>query len=58
MADTKEHTKSKNIIIRAYEKDIKDLEYICKYREMSKSEMILYLIRREADRQRDIENRF
>ena len=58
MAGTKELNKVNNIMIRASDKDVKDLEYICKYREMSKSEMILYLIRREADRQRDIEMRF
>lgn len=43
--------------VRLTDRDKKDLEYLCKFREMNKSEMVVYLIRREADRLREYESR-
>ena len=57
MAGSREINKVINLNIRISEKDMSDLEYIAKNREMSKSEMVLYLIRREADKVKDFENR-
>lgn len=44
-----------NINIRCTETDMADLEYLCKRREMTKTDMVLYLIRREADKYRDFD---
>lgn len=57
MAGQKEILKVNNINIRCSETDMKDLEYLCRRREMSKTEMILYLIRREADKYRDFDQK-
>lgn len=53
MAGAKDFNKINNLHIRISDSDIIDLEYICRERDMTKSEMIVYLIRREADKVRD-----
>ena len=56
MPDNKQ-VKVNSFQVRLTDRDKKDLDYLCKYREMNKSEMVVYLIRREADKLRDYENR-
>lgn len=56
MAGDRDIHKVTNLNIRISERDMADLEYIAKEREMSKSEMVLYLIRREYDKIKDLEN--
>ena len=53
MAGEREINKVRNLNIRVSDKDMSDLEYICKYRELSKTDAVLYLIRKEADKVRD-----
>lgn len=53
MAGQKEIIKVNNINIRVSDADMQDLDFLCKRREMTKTDMILYLIRREADKYRD-----
>lgn len=53
MAGAKDFNKINNLHIRISDSDVIDLEYICREREMTKSEMVVYLIRREADKYRD-----
>lgn len=53
MAGEKNFNKINNLHIRISDSDIIDLEYICREREMTKSDMVTYLIRREADKYRD-----
>lgn len=53
MAGDRDFNKINNLHIRISDSDIFDLEYICRERDMTKSEMIVYLIRREADKIRD-----
>lgn len=55
MAGDRQINKVSNLNIRISERDMADLEFIAKDREMSKSEMVLYLIRREADKVKDSE---
>lgn len=57
MPDNKQ-VKVNGFQVRLTDRDKKDLDYLCQYREMNKSEMVVYLIRREADKLRDYESRF
>lgn len=56
MAGTREQNKTCNLNIRISERDMSDLEYLTRWREMNKTEMVIYLIRREADRVRQMES--
>lgn len=56
MAGERAINKVNYLNIRISDSDINDLMFLCKNRDMSKTEMVLYLIRREADKIRDLEN--
>lgn len=56
MAGEREINKTNYLNIRISDSDLKDLQYLCKHRELSKTEMVVYLIRREADKIRDLDN--
>lgn len=49
--------KVNNINIRCTDSDLADLDYLCKKRDMNKTDMVLYLIRREADKYRDYDQK-
>lgn len=45
--------KTTNLIIRISEKDKEDIKRMCEERQMTMSEFVTYLIRREADKTLD-----
>lgn len=57
MAGTRDIIKVNNLNIRISDADMRDLEYLCSKREMNKTDMVVYLIRREADRFREKEEK-
>lgn len=57
MAGERAINKVNYLNIRISDSDLEDLLYLCNRRDMSKTEAVLYLIRREADKYRDLESK-
>lgn len=56
MAGERAINKVNYLNIRISDADLEDILYLCDVRQMSKTEVVLYLIRREADKYRDRES--